>query len=196
MFKSWRDRYSVCATWLLGIVALFPVSAFAQLQLFEFDGTTETPVTSLLQVPPVASGDTVIIRFRLFNNGLGAATFSNLGLSGQDFLITSAPSIPYVIAPGSFAEFRVTFSPDAIGSYSANMLVNTIAVALRKPKPVCRLAQLRSRAAPQSISAKFPLAPPPARRSLYRIPTALPSLSRRSPSPERASKVPLGSLPR
>jgi hypothetical protein len=131
MFKSWRDRYSVCATWLLGIVALFPVSAFAQLQLFEFDGTTETPVTSLLQVPPVASGDTVIIRFRLFNNGLGAATFSNLGLSGQDFLITSAPSIPYVIAPGSFAEFRVTFSPDAIGSYSANMLVNTIAVALR-----------------------------------------------------------------
>jgi hypothetical protein len=115
---------------LLAVLAFLPVSAFAQLQLFEFNGTTETPVTNLYQVPPAAPGDNVIIRFRVFNTGAGAVTFQTLSLAGEAFIISTAPSLPYVIAPGSFAEFDITFSPFAVGSYSANILVNTIAVTL------------------------------------------------------------------
>jgi hypothetical protein len=116
---------------LLVFLALLPVSAVAQLQLFEFDGTTETPVANLYQLAPAAPGDNVVTRFRVFNNGPGAATFQSLSLAGEGFEITAVPSLPYIIAPGSFAEFRVTFSPDAVGSYSANMLVNNIAVTLQ-----------------------------------------------------------------
>jgi hypothetical protein len=73
----------------------------------------------------------VITRFRAFNTGLAAVTFQSLSIAGEAFQVSAAPSLPYVIAPGSFAEFDVLFSPDAVGSYSANMLVNTIAVTLQ-----------------------------------------------------------------
>jgi hypothetical protein len=116
---------------LLFLFALLPPGALAQLQLFEFDGTTEAPVSSLYQLPPAAPGDNVITRFRAFNTGVAAVTFQNLSIAGEAFQISAAPSLPYVIAPGSFAEFKVLFSPDAVGGYSANLLVNTIAVTLR-----------------------------------------------------------------
>lgn len=116
---------------LLSLLAFLPVAASAQLQLFEFDGTTETPVTSLYQLASAAPGDNVVTRFRAFNNTPAAITFQNLSIAGEGFEISAAPSLPYVIAPTAFAEFKVTFSPDAVGSYSASMLVNTIAVTLQ-----------------------------------------------------------------
>ena len=114
---------------------LLPLCAFGQLQLTEYDGTTANPgQAGLSRVGSVAPGDTLTpIRFRVYNeSGTGAASFTSLPFAGQGFSIVSAsaPSLPYVIAPGAFASFSVAFSPTGVGSYSANLLVNSIAVTL------------------------------------------------------------------
>ena len=101
---------------LLVLFAMLPLGGLAQLQLFQFDGTTEAAVSSLYQLPPAAPGDNVITRFRAFNTGLAAVTFQSLSIAGEAFQVSAAPSLPYVIASGSFAEFDVLFSPDAVGS--------------------------------------------------------------------------------
>src|SRR5579863_3331141 len=100
--------------WLLATLAILPWSALAQIQVFQFDGTTETAVGSLCNVGPATPGDTLETRFRVRNIGSGPATFQTLGFTdaagvhpSQDgFQIAAAPSLPYIIAPGNFAEFR------------------------------------------------------------------------------------------
>ena len=111
--------------------AILPLAALAQIQVLRFDGTNETPVGALADVGPAAPGDTLETRFRVRNIGAGAAIFQTLSIAGSGFRITTAPSLPYTIAPGSEAEFRVAFSPTAVGSYSAFLLVNTINITLR-----------------------------------------------------------------
>ena len=111
-------------------VAFLPLAALAQIQLFQFDGVTDTPVGSILIVGSAAPGDTLNTRFHVRNVGTGPATFQTLALAGQGFSISAAPSLPYIIAPGSQAEFDVRFSPTVTGSYSATLAVNTINVIL------------------------------------------------------------------
>jgi hypothetical protein len=53
-----------------------------------------------------------------------------LSIAGLGFRITTAPSLPYTIAPGAEAEFRTSFAPTAIGTYSAFLQVNTINMTL------------------------------------------------------------------
>jgi hypothetical protein len=111
---------------------LLPLPALAQLQIFEFDGTTDTPITdgALVNVGTAAPGDTVKARFHVRNTGQGPATFETLALAGQGFTILSAPSLPYILAPyiglASEAEFDVAFSPTIIGSFSAFLDVNNL----------------------------------------------------------------------
>ncbi len=113
------------------LLAGLPLAAWAQLQVFEFDGANENAVNGLYQVPDTALGDTTTTRFRVFNTGSGAATLQNLTIAGDGFQISAAPSVPYVIAPTTFAEFTVAFSPTIVAGYSANLLVNSIAVIVR-----------------------------------------------------------------
>ncbi len=113
---------------LLGCLSL---PASAQLQLFQFDGTTETPVVGVYQVPGAAPGDTLETRFRVRNPGSGPATLQTLSIAGQGFRISATPTLPYVIASGQFADFKVTFSPDAPGFYSANLQVNGTTIYVR-----------------------------------------------------------------
>ena len=111
---------------LLALASLASFSAFAQLQVFLFDGTTETPTGSLVNVGSGTPGDTIETRFHVRNVGVGPATLQTLSLAGQGFTISTAPSLPYIIAPGSQAEFRVDFAPTSVGNYGAFLAVNGI----------------------------------------------------------------------
>ena len=118
-------------TRLLLTLALLPISALAQIQVFEYNGSTETPVNGVYDVGSATSGDTIPTRFRVRNTGTGPATLQTLSLAGTGFQITAAPSLPYIIAPGSEAEFDVSFAPTAIGTYSAFVIVNTLNITLQ-----------------------------------------------------------------
>jgi hypothetical protein len=120
---------------VLLIASLLPLAALAQLQVYEFDGTSDTPVGSLLNVGSAAPGDTVETRFHVRNLGAGPASLTTLGLSGDGFAIVSAPSLPYILAPYvgpvSEVEFDVDFSPGSLGTFSAFLAVNSINIVLQ-----------------------------------------------------------------
>src|ERR1700745_857925 len=116
--------------------ALLPLSAFAQLQVFLFDGTHETAVGSLVDVGTATPGDTLTTRFRVRNLGPGPAVLSTLALAGSGFTFAAVPSLPYTIAPYtgsavSEAEFSIAFNPTGVADYSAFVAVNTINVILQ-----------------------------------------------------------------
>ena len=111
-------------------------STASQIQVFLFDGTKETSVGAVVDVGGASPGDTVETRFRVRNIGTGPAILQTLSMAGTGFTISAAPSLPYTIAPytgspTSEAEFRVTFNPTDVASYSAFLLVNTINVILK-----------------------------------------------------------------
>ncbi len=113
------------------LLAALPLAAWAQIQVFQFDGSKDTPVGALCDLGAATPGDTLEARFHVRNNGAGPATLQTLSLAGDSFRISSHPSLPYIIAPGAQAEFRVSFQPQIVGSFSAFLLVNTINVVLR-----------------------------------------------------------------
>ena len=106
-------------------------AAFAQLQLFTFDGTTEKPVSAITDLGTVPAGDSRDVRIRARNNTAAAIALQSVALAGSGFSITSAPSLPFLVAPTNFAEVRVRFSATALGSYSATLAVNSIQTLLR-----------------------------------------------------------------
>jgi hypothetical protein len=116
---------------------LLPVSALAQLQVFEIIGTTETPVVgTLVNVGTAAPGDTIAARFRVRNTGQGPAVLQTVSLAGDGFTIESvSPSLPCTLAPyvgpASEAEIDIDFSPTSSGSFSAFFVVNTISLVLQ-----------------------------------------------------------------
>ena len=117
--------------WVLLCLSLLPLTAFGQLQVYQFDGSNETLAGALLDVGTVTPGDTLESRFRVRNSGAGPATFQTLAVAGEGFKITAAPSLPYIIAPGAAADFRIAFSPSTTGMYSAFLQVNSTTIALR-----------------------------------------------------------------
>lgn len=135
----------------LPLGALLCAPVFAQLQLLQFDGATETPLSQLYQVPNAAPGDNIETRFHVRNFGAGSVSVTNLSVSGVAFRISSQPSLPYILAPGAFVEFKVVFAPVATGSYNANLLINTISITLRGT--VLATAVLSSGSAPLTAGA-------------------------------------------
>lgn len=109
---------------------LLPACAFAQLQLATFEGTQERPVGGTLALGAVAAGDIRETRFRVRNAGVAAVNWTTLRVAGDRFALANTPTLPYVIAPGAFADFSVRFSPALPGTYSASLQVNTINVVL------------------------------------------------------------------
>src|SRR5258708_26918501 len=121
---------------ILSLLSILALPALAQIQVLQFDGVTETPVGSVVDMGSAAPGDIVEVRFRVRNIGSGATTLQTLSITlGSGFKISNAPSLPYTLAPysgpASEAEFRVPFNPTAAGSYSAFLLVNTINIIVR-----------------------------------------------------------------
>jgi hypothetical protein len=117
------------------LAVLLPISALAQLQVYEFNGTTDTAVASVVNVGAAAPGDTVETRFHIRNAGSGPAILQTVSLAGDGFTIQSAPSLPYTLAPytglASEAEIDIDFSPSTSGSYSAFFVINTINIVLQ-----------------------------------------------------------------
>jgi hypothetical protein len=117
--------------------AILPLSALAQLQVFQVVGTNETPVQvgQPINVGTASPGDAIETRFRVRNVGAGPATLASLAIAGEWFTIVSAPSLPYILAPyvgpSSEAEVDVDFSPAITGSFSAFLAVNSINIVLQ-----------------------------------------------------------------
>ena len=66
----------------LAFALLLPLTAFAQLALVTFDGTTESAVGSVYDFGKIATGDTKDVRFRARNNGTNAVPLTTLTVSG------------------------------------------------------------------------------------------------------------------
>jgi len=115
---------------VLSFLAL-SLPACAQVQVFLFDGANESPVGAVVDIGTATPGDTLTARLRVRDIGAGPAVLSTLSLAGSGFQLAAYPSLPYTIAPGSETEFKIAFSPGAIGSYSAFLLVNTINIIVR-----------------------------------------------------------------
>lgn len=138
---------------VLLFVSLLPLSALAQIQIYQFDGATEISVGATFDVGAATPGDTVETRFRVRNIGNGPAVFQTLSLSGQGFRISAAPSLPYTIAPANETEFRVVFSPAVTGSYSAFLAVNTTNITLRGSSVAAASLMLAGSSAPLMAGA-------------------------------------------
>jgi hypothetical protein len=115
----------------LALAFLLPMAALAQLQLSQFDGVTEHPITTAYDLGKVSPADIVDTRFHVRNTGPAAVIISAVSVSGTAFSLKSAPSLGSTLAPGAFVELRVTFAPATAGAYSATLIVNTLSVTLR-----------------------------------------------------------------
>jgi hypothetical protein len=117
------------------LAALFPAAANAQLTLFTFDGTTETPVGATYNYPTISAGSTESVRFRVFNTTTSPVTISTLSVGGAGFSFAAINgTLPYPIPPApstlNFLEFTVQFTGTIVASYSANLQVNGISALL------------------------------------------------------------------
>jgi hypothetical protein len=100
--------------------------ASAQLTLFTFDGSSETPVGSTFSFGNSSVGSNKDVRFRAHNNGSSPITISTLAVSGSGFSILAVNGIlPDPIAAGNFLEFTVRFNGSIAAGYSANLQINT-----------------------------------------------------------------------
>ena len=115
---------------LVLIAALLPLASFGQLQLFLFDGTTETPLGVTYDAGTVAPGDTLELRFRVRNMSTGAVNLQTISIAGVGFKITAAPSLPYILAPGNPADVRTTLTPTGTGAYTASLMVNNLTLSI------------------------------------------------------------------
>ncbi len=116
---------------LLLLCAALPLAASAQLQLFVFDGTAEKAVSGVTDYGAVALGDTRELRFRARNNTNTAIALQTISLAGEGFTISSAPSLPFVVAPTNFTEIRIRFGGSLVATYSATFMVNQVQCLLR-----------------------------------------------------------------
>jgi hypothetical protein len=113
------------------LAALASTSVLAQLQLYTFDGNNERPVAALNDIGSIAVGDSREIRFHARNAGSTPVALVTVRVAGQGFAVSSAPPLPYIIAGGNYAEFRVKFTPSGAGSYSATVTANSAETFLR-----------------------------------------------------------------
>src|SRR5581483_4062507 len=136
---------------------VLPLSALAQLQLFEFDGARDTAVGSLVNVGSTSPGDTIKTRFHVRNIGSGSASLTTLSLAGQGFSFTATPTLPYTLAPytgpASEVEFDVSFTPSLSGSFSAFLAVNSINIVLQGAAAQAATVSLSGSQTPLSAGA-------------------------------------------
>ncbi len=115
------------------LVLALAVTASAQLQINFYDGKSEQALTAVTDLGTTSMGDSSEYRFHARNNTIASiALLPPIKIAGQSFTISDQPvPLPYIVAPGSFAEFRVRFSPADPGSYSASLTVNGASWLLR-----------------------------------------------------------------
>jgi hypothetical protein len=120
--------------WLLVLVAPLatPVVASAQVVLSTLVGTIETPIAaSSFNFGSIAPLTTKDVTFRARGTGTAAVTITQLALTGIGFAIVNTSTLPYTIAAGNTFDFTVRFTGGPVGSFSANLQVNTVIVGLQ-----------------------------------------------------------------
>lgn len=117
---------------LLFLAVVTPFGLHAQVVLSTLSGSVETPISSSSfnfgSMAPLATKD---VTFVARGTGSAAITITQLALSGIGFAIVNTSTLPYTIAPGNAFDFTVRFTGGPVGSYSANLQVNTAIVALQ-----------------------------------------------------------------
>jgi hypothetical protein len=108
-----------------------PLAAHAQIVLSTLSGTTETPIVSSFNFGSIAPLTTEDVTFRARGSGSAAVTITQLALSGIGFAIVNTSTLPVTIAPGNAFDFTVRFTGGPVGSFSANLQVNTVIVGLQ-----------------------------------------------------------------
>jgi hypothetical protein len=106
------------------------VPALAQLQISVLTPEGPQPVGVNFTLPAAAAGDSVEVRLRALNLSASQLPLQTLTVSGAAFSL-AAPLQPVTLAPGAAHEFAVRFSPQAPGSYSALLTVNSSTAFLR-----------------------------------------------------------------
>lgn len=100
----------------------------------------ETAAGSTYNFGNIAQGASATVRIRARDNSATAAIqIVVLGVVGSGFALSGAPSIPWVLAPGSAQDFDVVFTAGAAGAYSGNLQVNSVSLILlatSSPAPV------------------------------------------------------------
>jgi len=77
---------------ILLFLSILSLPARAQIQVLLFDGATETPVGSVVDMGSAAPGDVVEVRLRVRNIGSGATTLQTLSITlGSGFKKKSRP---------------------------------------------------------------------------------------------------------
>jgi hypothetical protein len=107
------------------------VAPWAWGQLVIVRPADESPVPGLLDVGAAAPGDFLDTRLRVRNTGTAAATLSVLRISGTGFTVEGTPPLPFLMAPGVNADFRVRFRPAGPGSFSATLQANSTSLLVR-----------------------------------------------------------------
>ncbi len=103
----------------------------------------ESPITGLLDVGTAAPGDILDTRVRLRNLGAATVILGRLDLGGVGFTVEGKPALPFEMAPGVNADFRVRFRPTGPGSYSGTLQANTTTSLLVRGSAPAGLVLLR-----------------------------------------------------
>lgn len=112
-------------------LALLPVCAAAQLQLFLVGGGVERPAQDIVDLGTVDASDRSDVTFRVRNASGAPVVWQQLKVAGTGFSIAQQPTLPLSLPAGGAAEFTVRFQPEGPGAYSAVLSVNALSVILR-----------------------------------------------------------------
>lgn len=89
-------------------------------------GSTSLPSgTSSHDFGTVLLGQSSSVQLTIRNTGTGDLTVSDINSSSGEFAITSAPSMPFTVAPDSNRYFTLEFSPAAAGTRSATLSITS-----------------------------------------------------------------------
>ena len=116
---------------LFAALCMVPVAANAQIALATLVGTVQTPVTTFYNYPTIAPNATLDVTFVATNTSTTPTAITKLALSGIGFLIVNTSTLPIAIEPGKSITFFVRFTGGPVGTYQANLQVNTAIIALQ-----------------------------------------------------------------
>jgi hypothetical protein len=122
-----------------------PAVILAQLQVFTVTGTTETPVSGIVELGSVSTGDILQVQFRVRNKGTALNPLTLLSISGAGFRLHQAPPVPFPLPPNFSVDFYVQFqseqpAADARASLRLNELTVTL-IAQARAAPVVSVVQ-------------------------------------------------------
>jgi hypothetical protein len=112
------------------LAALAAPVAFGQFSLYQVDGNVEHPVAAVLQLGEVGPEETATAQFRIRNTSSAPAALSLLAVRGTGFALAGAPATPVGLTSQQAIDFSVVFRANAVGTYSAALDSEGIAVIL------------------------------------------------------------------